>query len=175
MKNDFWKVKSMKDFTQKEWEQICLKCGKCCVFKWDDGKDILFSNRLCDGFDVASGLCKRYDTRICDDCLKVDFKVLCEKSHLLPEECAYRMLKEKGYLPEYHPLITGYADSVKKAKQTVLDWEGAHSVADLRKATAEVVEKAKSANWSKQEFSDALKEAAKPYSLIVVRRYKKRH
>ena len=68
--------------------------------------------------------------------------MLCKKPHLLPEDCAYRMLKEKGCLPEYHPLITGDDESVKKAKQTVLDWEDIHSIADIREATNAVLKKA---------------------------------
>ena len=34
--------------------------------------------------------------------------------HWLPDTCAYRLLYEGKTLPEWHPLISGHADSLKK-------------------------------------------------------------
>ena len=169
MDNEFWKVKSMEDFTQDEWEKICLKCGKCCAVKASDinGK-VYFYNRVCDGMDMNTGLCKRYENRLCDDCLKVDLLMLCKHPECLPKKCAYRMLREEGNLPEYHPLITGDPDSVKKAKQTVLDWEDIHSIAQIRDATDGILKKADEENWSMEQFEDAVSKAVQKFNLRVV-------
>lgn len=173
MDNEFWQVKSMEDFTDQEWEQICLRCGKCCAVKTMDASKVYFYNRLCGGFDLESGLCKRYDTRLCDDCLKVDMEVLAKHPELLPETCAYRVLKEKGKLPEYHPLITGDAESVKKANQTVLDWKGVHTIENLELTVASVLDKANKGNWTSEQFEDAVHEAVKPFNLVIVEAYQK--
>ena len=173
MDKEFWRAKSMADFTQEEWDSICLKCGKCCAYKAiDANRHVNFYNRVCDGLDMTTGLCKRYENRLCEECLKVDLKMLCKKPHLLPEDCAYRMLKEKGCLPEYHPLITGDDESVKKAKQTVLDWEDIHSIADIREATNAVLKKANEEEWSMEQFEDAVSEAVKKFALRIVKSYK---
>lgn len=172
MDNEFWRVKSMEDFTQDEWDSICLKCGKCCAVKASDTRCVHFYNRVCDGLDMNTGLCKRYENRLCEDCLKVDFRLLCKQPYQLPEECAYRMLKEKGYLPEYHPLITGDSESVRKAGQTVLDWEDIHSIADIREATNAVLKKANEEEWSMEQFEDAVSKAIKNFTLHIVKTYK---
>ena len=49
----------------------------------------------------------------------------------LPNTCAYRLLYEGKVLPEWHPLVSGDPDSVKKAgvliqdgvhEEDVIDW-----------------------------------------------------
>ena len=50
-----------------------------------------------------------------DDCRKIDLAAVREKPRWLPKTCAYWLL-DNGYdLPEWHPLLTGRADSVKNA------------------------------------------------------------
>ena len=50
-----------------------------------------------------------------DDCRKIDLAAIREKPRWLPKTCAYWLL-DNGYdLPEWHPLLTGRADSVKNA------------------------------------------------------------
>lgn len=173
MDSNFWKVKSMQDFTPEEWEQICLKCGKCCCHKTYYGNSVLFYNRVCDNLDLKTGLCKNYENRLCDDCLEVNWQVLCKNPELLPEECAYRMLKEKGCLPEYHPLITGDSESVKKANQTVLDWEKVHNFAQIKKIVDEVAKETDEKGWSMEKYADTVNERLKNYPLLVTGKYKR--
>ena len=42
----FYEIKEMKDFTKKEWEMICDRCGLCCMEKLidDDTDELFFTN-----------------------------------------------------------------------------------------------------------------------------------
>lgn len=49
------------------------------------------------------------------DCRDIDLAAIREKPRWLPKTCAYWLL-DNGYdLPDWHPLITGRADSVSRA------------------------------------------------------------
>ena len=114
--------KPLRDLSEKEWEQICLRCGKCCMCKYSDDNIIHFSNYMCKFFDLQKGLCSCYDDRIekaKGGCVKVDMDLLEHRLELLPPSCAYRSIYEGRGLPPYHPLITGRPNSAIKAKQTV--------------------------------------------------------
>lgn len=173
MGNNFWEVKSMEDFTHDEWEQICLKCGKCCCEKARHGNSILFYNRVCDNLDLKTGLCKQYENRLCDECLKVDWELLCNHPEIFSEKCAYRMLKEHGCLPKYHPLITGDTDSVKKAGQTVLDWENVHTFSQIKDAISKIVDEAGKQMWDAEEYADAVQQGLQTYYLQVMEKHKR--
>lgn len=121
MDKDFWKKKQLSDFSEEEWEAICMQCGICCLTKYGENNKIVFTNEMCDGFDFKRGRCSRYNDRLCNDCLKVDMHLLQTSRELLPETCPYRLLYEGKELPQYHPLVSGNSNSVHKAKQTVLE------------------------------------------------------
>ena len=169
--NKFWMVKSMDDFTEAEWESICLKCGKCCVLKSFEGSWVLFSNRVCDGLDMETGRCTRYETRICNDCLKVDIHLIRNFPELLPEICAYRMLYEGKGLPNYHPLITGNSESVRDAKQTVLDWPNIQSAKDLINDLKALSERYMSDNWSLNKFEEEKIKLINKHPVVFVVKY----
>jgi uncharacterized cysteine cluster protein YcgN (CxxCxxCC family) len=42
--------------------------------------------------------------------------------HWLPRTCAYRLVHEDKDLPDWHPLISGRAESVAEADASVLSW-----------------------------------------------------
>ena len=168
---DFWKVKSMEDFTEAEWESVCLKCGKCCVLKSFENGWALFSNRVCDGLDMYTGKCSRYETRLCADCAKVDINLVRDLPELLPETCAYRMLFEGKGLPQYHPLITKDDESVKKAKQRVLDWPNVHSSKDIRNELMSLSEKSLKESWSLDKLDEEENKLFKRYPVVFVAKY----
>ena len=116
---NFYKTKKMSQFSDEEWESICMRCGKCCMLKYSSGNVIHFSNRMCEHFDLKNGRCSCYSTRLSDSCVKVDLELLENNIELLPDTCAYRLLYEGKDLPCYHPLITGDKNSPLKAGATV--------------------------------------------------------
>ena len=117
MDKNFWKHKKLSDFTEEEWEAVCLRCGKCCLSKSMSEDMIFFSNQICKNFDLKTGKCSCYQTRLSATCAKVDMHLLRTLPELLPETCAYRLLLDGKDLPDYHPLISGDLQSVHKAKK----------------------------------------------------------
>ena len=103
----FWKNKHLSEFDDKEWEQICCRCGLCCLVKvQDEGcDDVYYTKVICHLFDAKTRLCKEYENRckLVPECLKVTPKNI-DKLVWMPKKCAYRILNETGDLPEWHPL-----------------------------------------------------------------------
>lgn len=107
MKQEFWK-NNYENLTEDEWDLICSKCGKCCVTKTKNGNFILFSNVVCQHLDCPSCNCKIYKDRLkSKTCVKVNRELLCQQQEILPNDCAYKVLKATGDLPNWHPLKTG--------------------------------------------------------------------
>ena len=106
--------------TESEWEALCDGCGKCCYRKYIQGRgkrEKLYYTRIaCNLLDVETGKCRNYPERfkIESDCTKLTKKNLPDFGWL-PNTCAYRLLYEGKALPEWHPLVSGDPDSVKKA------------------------------------------------------------
>ncbi len=171
MDKKFWEVKSMVDFTEDEWDAICLKCGKCCVLKMVDSGMMGFANRVCDGMDMRTAKCTRYVKRLCSDCAKVDLNLLSDQPELLPETCAYRMLYDGKGLPDYHPLITGDENSVRKAKQSVLDWPGVHSCRQLQEGIFDLHRKAIDKNWTEAKVEKEERKVRRRYKVDIIVRY----
>ena len=132
----FWQTKSLLEMTESEWEALCDGCGKCCYRKYIQGRgkrEKLYYTRIaCNLLDVETGKCRNYSERfkIESDCTKLTKKTLPDFGWL-PNTCAYRLLYEGKALPEWHPLVSGDPDSVKKAgvliqdgvhEEDVIDW-----------------------------------------------------
>ena len=132
----FWQKKSLLEMTESEWEALCDGCGKCCYRKYIQGRgkrEKLYYTRIaCNLLDVETGKCRNYSERfkIESDCTKLTQKNLPDFGWL-PHTCAYRLLYEGKALPEWHPLVSGDPDSVKKAgvliqdgvhEEDVIDW-----------------------------------------------------
>ena len=103
------------------------------IFKGEENAKKLYYTRIaCNLLDVETGKCGNYSERfkIETDCTKLTKKNLPD-FHWLPDTCAYRLLYEGKTLPEWHPLISGHADSLKNAdvlikngvhERDVIDW-----------------------------------------------------
>ncbi len=114
---EFWKKKKLEEMSKREWELLCDGCGKCCLNKIEIKRKIYFTNTYCRFLDTNSCLCKIYANRFqkVNDCRDINISAIREKPRWLPKTCAYVLLDEGKPLPEWHPLITGRADSVHKA------------------------------------------------------------
>lgn len=169
MDKNFWKTKKLSDFSEEEWEAVCMRCGKCCLVKERYGNIICFTNHICDGYDFKTGKCSRYATRICAECIKVDMSVLLKRPELLPESCAYRLLLAGKELPDYHPLVSGTPQTVHEAKQTVLEMPSIHSETEYKKAFEEYRVALFDENISLEECLAAKKkfESVQPVYLMV--------
>lgn len=118
----FWRRKRLDELSLDEWESICDGCGKCCLHKLEDvdSGEVEFTDIACRLLDPATGRCRDYLNRtlLVPDCVELLPRSL-GTIRWLPTSCAYRLLHESGDLPVWHPLVSGDADSVRKAGLSV--------------------------------------------------------
>lgn len=126
----FWENKSLLEMNEEEWESLCDGCGKCCYQKYLRGygqyKRIYFTRIACDLLNLDTGKCSDYANRFkqVPDCTKLTKRNLSDFTWL-PRTCAYRLLYENKSLFDWHPLVSGDPDSVKKAN--ILIANGVHN------------------------------------------------
>lgn len=125
MEKEFWKHKTLKEFTFEEWEAVCDGCGKCCFKKFIVGhfknKKLCFTRIACDSLDLETMRCSCYDQRFekQKECTRLDVKRIREFKWL-PESCSYRYLQEHGTLPDFHPLLNeGSTEKVPRIENPV--------------------------------------------------------
>ena len=118
----FWQTVKLADMTAAQWEAVCDGCAKCCLVKLqdDDSGEIVFTDIVCNLLDQQSCRCAHYEerTRLVPDCVKLSKDNL-DKIDFMPPSCAYRLLHEGKDLPQWHPLVSGRADSVVEAGMSV--------------------------------------------------------
>lgn len=118
MKKPFWELKPLIEMSRQEWESLCDGCARCCLIKLEDedSGDVHYTNVVCDLLDLETCRCTQYQKRsqLVPECVVVSPKVL-DQLHWMPSTCAYRLLWEGKPLPEWHPLVSGNADSVHLA------------------------------------------------------------
>lgn len=168
----FWKVKPLAEFSEEEWEAVCMKCGKCCLFKFQEAGEIHFSNRMCGYFDFRTGRCSCYASRLkTEDCAKVDMHLLQTEPELLPETCAYRLLLEGKDLPPHHPLVCGDANAPHKAKATVLEMEGVYSIDELKSSLMELNRRFVDEQLSPERFDEEEDKVFRQYAFRSLEHY----
>lgn len=120
---EFWKKKALRDLSAEEWELLCDGCGKCCLNKIERRGKVCFTNARCRFLDPETCLCRIYEHRFAkvSDCRNIDLATVLKEPEILPKTCAYRCLSEGKDLPSWHPLISGSADSVHAAGQSLKD------------------------------------------------------
>lgn len=119
----FWEKKPLTELSQTEWEALCDGCGKCCLNKLEDeDTDVVALTRVaCRLLDDASCRCTHYENRhqFVPDCIVLKPSNLDTHAYWMPQTCAYRLLYLGKPLPEWHPLISGSAQSVHAAGVSV--------------------------------------------------------
>ncbi len=170
MDKNFWKTKKLSDFTEEEWEAVCMRCGKCCLIKRAEGSKIYFTNIICSSYDLKNGCCSCYATRLGAFCAKVDMDLLTKEPELLPETCAYRLLLAGKDLPEYHPLICGNFASIHKAGKTVLELPDIFLLKEKLDFIKEMYETTKGKTFSTQKLQEFLARTEK-YKEINIETY----
>ena len=121
----FWETKRLEDMSRAEWESLCDGCGKCCLHKAEDEDtgELVATNVACRLLDRRTGRCSDYRNRHAHipDCVRLTPAKL-RSIDWLPSTCAYGLLERGEPLPEWHPLITGDPESVKRAGESVSGW-----------------------------------------------------
>jgi uncharacterized cysteine cluster protein YcgN (CxxCxxCC family) len=82
----------------------------------EDTEELSFTNVACRLLDVNSGRCSDYANRRkrVPDCVRLTPEKL-KTVDWLPPSCAYRLLGEGKDLFDWHPLVSGRAESVAEA------------------------------------------------------------
>ena len=118
----FWQTVKLADMTAAQWEAVCDGCAKCCLVKLqdEDSGEIVFTDIVCNLLDQQTCRCTHYQerTKLVPDCVKLTKDNL-DKIDFMPPSCAYRLLHEGKDLPQWHPLVSGSADSVVEAGMSV--------------------------------------------------------
>ena len=122
----FWERKPLARMSQKEWESLCDGCGKCCLNKLEDEDSgaVALTRIACRLLEDSSCRCAHYDNRhqFVPDCIVLKPDNLDSHAYWMPESCAYRLLWEGKPLYDWHPLISGSAQSVHDAGVSVQGW-----------------------------------------------------
>lgn len=118
---EFWKHKKLDEMTNREWELLCDGCGKCCLNKLQIRRHIKFTDTHCRFLDSQSCLCKIYPHRHqqVSDCRDINLQAVREQPRWLPKTCAYWLLDNGFPLPDWHPLLTGKAETVHQAQMSL--------------------------------------------------------
>lgn len=114
----FWETVPLEAMSDAQWESLCDGCGRCCLQKLEDEDtgEIWYTRIACRLLDRRSGACGDYVNRFdrVPDCLAVR-PLSAQKLSWLPASCAYRRLADGLPLENWHPLISGDPDSVRRA------------------------------------------------------------
>jgi hypothetical protein len=87
----------------------------------DDTGEVFYTDLACRLYDLKKGGCKNYSQRLSHvkTCLKLTVDLI-PQYHWLPQTCAYRLVAEGRVLPQWHPLISGDAQSVEEEGHSIV-------------------------------------------------------
>jgi len=115
----FWENKPITHLSRKEWEALCDGCGKCCLNKLEDEDSgaVALTRVACRLLDDETCRCAQYDIRhqFVPDCIVLKPSNIEEHLYWIPGTCAYRLVYEGKPLFDWHPLISGTAETVHTA------------------------------------------------------------
>ena len=113
----FWEQKTLDEMSRDEWEALCDGCAKCCLHKLEDedNGEVFYTKVVCRYMDDDCR-CTEYHRRneLVPNCVWLRPEDVSE-FHWLPSTCAYRLVADGKPLADWHPLLSGDADSVHRA------------------------------------------------------------
>jgi uncharacterized protein len=117
LRDRFWEL-PLSALTRAEWEALCDGCGRCCLHKIEDADtgEIIDTNVACRLLDTGTAQCKDYRNRkaFVPDCLRLTPAIVATVTWL-PRTCAYRLRQEDKPLHDWHYLLSGDRDTVRRA------------------------------------------------------------
>ncbi|CAN5186026.1 YcgN family cysteine cluster protein [soil metagenome] len=118
----FWEVKRLREMTPQEWESLCDGCGRCCLVRFEDEDtgQVIPTRVSCRLLDGDTARCSDYPNRkrFVPECIQLTPRKV-SALKWMPKSCAYRRIFEGRGLADWHPLISGDPDSVKRAGVSV--------------------------------------------------------
>jgi len=121
MRDRFWEL-PLEKLTRDEWEALCDGCGRCCMHKLEDEDtgEVLETNVACKLLDPETARCTNYRHRkaFVPDCLRLTPELV-KKIRWLPKTCAYRLRADGDPIPDWHHLLTGSQEAMRKAGMAV--------------------------------------------------------
>ncbi len=121
----FWENVPIRRMSQKEWEALCDGCGKCCMNKLEDEDtaEVALTRVACRLFDDTTCRCSQYEIRhqFVPECVVLSPANMETNLYWIPETCAYKLLWTGRRLFDWHPLISGGAQSVHDAGVSMQD------------------------------------------------------
>ena len=115
---NFWETKKLNEMDRAEWESLCDGCARCCLHKLEDEdtEEVFYTDVVCRYLDQDACRCTEYQdrNRLVPNCVWLTPDDV-EAFHWLPTTCAYRLVAEGKPLNDWHPLISGRAESVQEA------------------------------------------------------------
>lgn len=123
LRHRFWENTQLEKLNRAEWEALCDGCGKCCLNKLEDEDtgEVDMTRIACRLLDNETCLCSRYAIRhqFVPECITLTPKTLKDNMYWLPQTCAYRLKYEGRPLFDWHPLISGKAETVHTQGNTL--------------------------------------------------------
>lgn len=114
----FWKRKTLEAMSPEEWESLCDGCALCCLIRLEDEDtgQVVLSNVHCKYLDTENATCTDYCNRHTNvpDCVELTPEKV-RAFNWLPDTCAYRLVAAGKDLYPWHPLVSGYKESVHEA------------------------------------------------------------
>lgn len=118
----WWNSKSLAELSTTEWEALCDGCAKCCLHKLEDEDtgEVYYTKVRCRYLDEEQCRCTDYSRRsiIVPNCIALSVEEV-PSYDWLPSTCAYRLRANGEPLPEWHPLVSGNAESVHLAQVSI--------------------------------------------------------
>lgn len=115
---EWWQDKPLAELSPEQWEALCDGCAKCCLHKLEDEDDgqVFYTRVRCRYLDEKSCRCSDYSNRsvLVPNCIQLAPDSVHDLDWL-PSTCAYRLRARGEQLADWHPLVSGSADSVHRA------------------------------------------------------------
>ncbi|MEL6608860.1 MAG: YcgN family cysteine cluster protein [Pseudomonadota bacterium] len=126
LRHRYWETVKPTAMTPKEWEALCDGCGRCCLNKLEDPDtgEVALTRVACRLLDGDTCRCAQYDIRhqFVPECIRLTPATIQDHAYWLPRTCGYRLVVEGKPLYDWHPLISGTAQTVHDAGISVQGW-----------------------------------------------------